>query len=84
MVFVGAALDGIMPTLLSLVPREMAMLPELSRLRVAPPDGQKGWPILQTENVFILPGVPQFFQTKMQTIVDHFLDTRSMVSGWLL
>lgn len=57
----------------------MAMLPELSRLRVAPVDGQKGWPILQTENVFILPGVPQFFQTKMQTIVDHFLDTRSMV-----
>ncbi|CAN0068642.1 unnamed protein product, partial [Laminaria digitata] len=58
--------------------QKMAMLPELSRLRVAPPDGQKGWPILQTENVFILPGVPQFFQTKMQTIVDHFLDTRSM------
>ena len=58
----------------------MAMLPELSRLRVAPPDGQQGWPILQTENVFILPGVPQFFQAKMQTIVDHFLDTRSMVS----
>lgn len=57
----------------------MAMLPEMSKLRVAPLDGQKSWPILQTENVFILPGVPKFFQSKMQVIVDHFLDSRPMV-----
>lgn len=58
----------------------MAMLPELVKLRVAPLD-QQGWPILQCENVFILPGVPQFFQSKMQVIADHFLDERPMVSG---
>ncbi len=58
---------------------KMAMLPEFSKLRVAPLPGQKQWPILQTENVFILPGVPQFFQSKMTVIADHFLDSRPMV-----
>ena len=62
----------------------MAMLPELSKLRVAPLAGEKVWPILQTENVFILPGVPEFFQSKMSVIADHFLDARPMVSGALL
>ncbi|CAM9873798.1 unnamed protein product [Discosporangium mesarthrocarpum] len=55
----------------------MAMLPELSKLRVAPMD-RKGWPILQCENVFILPGVPQFFQSKMGVIAEHFLNDRLM------
>eukprot|EP00752_Nemacystus_decipiens_P013632 g12085.t2 len=57
---------------------KMAMLPELSKLRVAPLAGEKAWPILQTENVFILPGVPEFFQSKMSVIADHFLDSRPM------
>lgn len=60
---------------------QLAMLPELSKLRVAPLDGQKAWPILQTENVFILPGVPNYFQSKMQVIVDHFLDARPKVGN---
>lgn len=60
---------------------KMAMLPELSKLRVAPLSGEKVWPILQTENVFILPGVPEFFQSKMTVIADHFLDPRPMVRG---
>lgn len=59
----------------------MAMLPELSKLRVAPVAGEAAWPILQTENVFILPGVPEFFQGKMTVIADYFLDSRPMVSG---
>lgn len=58
--------------------QQMAMLPELAKLRVAPVD-HSNWPILQCENVFILPGVPQFFQSKMQDIADHFLDARPMV-----
>lgn len=63
----------------------MAMLPELSKLRVAPLAGEKVWPILQTENVFILPGVPEFFQSKMAVIADHFLDSRPMVREfWFL
>lgn len=61
----------------------MAMLPELSKLRVAPLAGEKVWPILQTENVFILPGVPEFFQSKMAVIADHFLDSRPMVGEGL-
>lgn len=61
---------------------KMAMLPELSKLRVAPLAGEKVWPILQTENVFILPGVPEFFQSKMAVIADHFLDSRPMVRNF--
>lgn len=60
---------------------KMAMLPELSKLRIAPVAGEAAWPILQTENVFILPGVPEFFQGKMTVIADYFLDSRPMVSG---
>ena len=48
------------------------MLPELATLRVAPADAN-GWPILQCENVFILPGVPQYFEKKMSVITEHFL-----------
>jgi hypothetical protein len=32
------------------------------------------WPILQCENVFVLPGVPQFFEEKLGVICDHFLE----------
>jgi molybdopterin-biosynthesis enzyme MoeA-like protein len=53
------------------------MLPELSKLRMAPAD-TKGWPILQCENVFILPGVPQYFEQKMAVIADHFLTGHAM------
>ncbi|CAM9096616.1 unnamed protein product, partial [Phaeothamnion confervicola] len=57
--------------------QKMSMLPELSKLRVAPAEEEK-WPILQCENVFILPGVPQFFERKMSAIVDHFLNRRPL------
>ncbi|CAM9334039.1 unnamed protein product [Chrysoparadoxa australica] len=52
---------------------KMALLPELSKLRMAPLAKPNMWPILQCENVFILPGVPQFFEQKMQVIAGHFL-----------
>ncbi len=31
------------------------------------------WPILQCDNIFVLPGVPQFFAAKMKTIAAHYL-----------
>jgi FAD synthetase len=45
-------------------------------IRSASHDGKtvrKTWPILQCDNIFVLPGVPQFFAAKMELIVKHFL-----------
>lgn len=44
----------------------MALLPDLARLRVAPNAPPKVWPVLQCENVFILPGClfVDFFLTR--------------------
>jgi len=58
---------------------KMAMLPELAKLRV-PEDDKDAWPILQCENVFILPGVPQFFEAKMNVITKNFLKSRFIAS----
>lgn len=33
----------------------------------------KTWPVLQCDNIFVLPGIPQFFADKMHLIVKHFL-----------
>ncbi len=47
----------------------------------------KAWPILQCGNVFVFPGVPQFFANKMHLLVKHFLpkypiqEKRSIVLG---
>lgn len=38
-----------------------------------PAELTKTWPILQCDNIFILPGVPQFYAEKMHLIVKHFL-----------
>lgn len=56
----------------------MALLPELARLRLPPNSGSKLWPILQCENVFILPGVPQYFESKLDVITTHFLSRRPL------
>ena len=45
----------------------MAQLPDKSILRY--PKAQGSWPILQVENVFVLPGVPKIFAKKMETLV---------------
>jgi len=45
------------------------MMPLGARLRSAPGE----WPILQCSNVFVLPGVPQFFQAKLSRVCAHFL-----------
>eukprot|EP01038_Epipyxis_sp_PR26KG_P009445 gene9445-12726_t len=33
----------------------------------------KTWPILQCDNIFVLPGIPKFFSSKMDLIVKYFL-----------
>eukprot|EP00952_Eustigmatos_sp_NYUAD-ZCMA_P010634 43465-Eustigmatos_ZCMA.PRE.1 len=57
----------------------MALLPELAQLRMVPGNNTKEmWPILQCENIFILPGVPSFFEAKIDTIVSHFIGKRPL------
>jgi hypothetical protein len=36
------------------------------------------WPVLQCENIFVLPGIPQFFEKKMKIITQHFLKKRQV------
>lgn len=38
----------------------------------------KAWPILQCDNIFVLPGIPRFFAEKIHLIAKHFL-TRQQV-----
>jgi FAD synthetase len=57
----------------------LADLPSKSQLRFPPPTGNESrlmWPILQYDNVFVLPGVPEFFADKIATITRHFIIPR--------
>ncbi len=38
------------------------------------PDEPQAWPILQCKNVFVLPGVPELFSSKLDSIATHFLE----------
>jgi len=60
---------------------KMAELPELSRLLWPPgtgDDGKQKWPILQCNNIFVLPGVPQFFEGQLRDIADNFVEARKV------
>lgn len=77
----------------------LSSLPESARLHFPPsPDDfytyttssgatvvARTWPILQCDNIFVLPGVPKFFAAKMDLIVKYFmtkytpLETRKIV-----
>jgi len=57
-------------TTLSEAQIKMATLPQCSRLRNFS-DDENAWPILQCKNIFILPGVPQFFEPKVQLIASY-------------
>jgi len=46
---------------------KMATLPFNSKLRYLSED-KNDWPILQCQNLFILPGVPQFFSEKIESL----------------
>merc|ERR1712157_246179 len=47
---------------------KMATLPESCQLKYVT---NEKWPILQCQNIFILPGVPKFFQEKILSIASH-------------
>eukprot|EP01035_Chromulina_nebulosa_P018504 gene18504-24221_t len=40
----------------------------------------KVWPIVQVENVFILPGIPKYFATKIPIIIKHFIRSQGPVT----
>ena len=46
------------------------MLPSKSRLRYLS-ENPNDWPVLQCQNIFILPGVPEFFSKKIQNVAEY-------------
>jgi FAD synthetase len=46
---------------------KMATLPRFSKLRYLT-DNPKDWPVLQCRNIFILPGIPEFFTAKIDSV----------------
>lgn len=73
---------------LSVEAAKTAQLPEFSRLLWPPrpedeqsegsEDHTEQWPILKCDNVFVLPGVPQFFEYHLHAIVEHFVEARKL------
>ena len=49
---------------------KMATLPDCSKLRYLAKDDD-AWPVLQCENIFILPGVPAFFEEKIELVATY-------------
>lgn len=56
----------------------MATLPACSKLKYL--SGKEEWPILQCENVYILPGVPQFFEKKIGALAPHLAESQHFES----
>ena len=50
--------------------RKMAMLPSRSKLRYLS-DDDDDWPVLQCRNIFVLPGVPEFFSEKIRNVAEY-------------
>lgn len=51
---------------------KMSCLPSGTQLHSVP-DEPAAWPILQCGNVFVLPGVPSLFRSKLAVITKHFV-----------
>lgn len=49
---------------------KMATLPAGSKLRYLS-DDPKDWPVLQCRNIFVLPGVPEFFESKIADVAGY-------------
>ncbi len=49
---------------------KMATLPRTSKLRYLS-ENPKDWPVLQCQNIFILPGVPEFFEKKIENVAEY-------------
>eukprot|EP00586_Coscinodiscus_wailesii_P014920 CAMPEP_0172503736 /NCGR_PEP_ID=MMETSP1066-20121228/171777_1 /TAXON_ID=671091 /ORGANISM="Coscinodiscus wailesii, Strain CCMP2513" /LENGTH=656 /DNA_ID=CAMNT_0013279585 /DNA_START=430 /DNA_END=2400 /DNA_ORIENTATION=+ len=56
---------------------KMALMPKNSKLRRF---GDSEWPVLQCRNIFVLPGVPQFFEQKVALIAPHLAREESVSS----
>lgn len=56
--------------ILSIAQTKMATLPCSSKLRYLS-DNPSDWPVLQCRNVFVLPGVPQFFSKKIENVAEY-------------
>lgn len=54
---------------------KMSTLPKSSTLRYLTDDLTDEWPILECRNVYILPGVPQFFESKIKALATYLLST---------
>lgn len=52
--------------------RQMCLLPQGVML-LDDPTGASKWPVLRMCNVFVLPGIPQFFRAKMDIISANFV-----------
>jgi FAD synthetase len=50
--------------------RKMATLPARSKLKYLSTN-PSDWPVLQCRNIFVLPGVPEFFATKISLVADY-------------
>jgi molybdopterin-biosynthesis enzyme MoeA-like protein len=50
--------------------RKMATLPTLSKLRYLSRN-PNDWPVLQCKNIFVLPGVPEFFAQKIENVAAY-------------
>ena len=59
---------------LSVGQKKMATLPTSSVLQYLTDDTEE-WPVLQCQNIFILPGVPLFFDKKIQQLAAHLCST---------
>lgn len=56
--------------------RKMATLPSRSKLRYLSED-KNDWPVLQCRNIFVLPGVPEFFASKIEAVA-HYVSSDAM------
>ena len=51
--------------------RKMASIPKGATLRYLSTDSKDEWPVLQCNNIFILPGVPNYFQNKIEQLAAY-------------
>ena len=58
------------PSSLSEAQVKMANLPTNAKLRYLSQD-PNDWPILQCKNIFILPGIPEFFSKKIRNVAEY-------------
>lgn len=63
--------------------RKMSMLPNSSVLQYlgGKIDDDKEWPLLQCKNIFILPGVPLYFEKKMQQLAAYLPSLESTTAS---